>query len=153
MLTALGGRYTQFLERLQDAVDACPANDWRTRLQTWIRVNVEAYVETYRTHDIVTPTITTMIVPTRTRTRFLTNCWTSSKTSRPAPGPGPTQVVALLIYSGVHGATDDIIAARPADCAAFAQAVADNACACSTRPAPPRQGFQAPGQGSAEPRV
>ena len=30
-----------------------PANDWRTRLQTWIRVNVEAYVETYRTHDIV----------------------------------------------------------------------------------------------------
>ena len=92
MLTALGGRYTaQFLERLQDAVDACPANDWRTRLQTWIRVNVEA-VETYRTHDIVTPTITTMIVPTRTRTRFLTNCWTSSKTvSRPAPGPRTNQ--------------------------------------------------------------
>ena len=36
------------------------------------------------------------------------------------------RIVALLIYAGVHGATDDLIAAQPADCAAFARAVADS---------------------------
>lgn len=129
MLTALGGRYTaQFLERLQDAVDACPANDWRTRLQTWIRVNVEAYVETYRTHDIVYTNHHHHDRSNQDKNAILdqlldiiengiaAGTWTADQ----------PRVVALLIYSGVHGATDDIIAARPADCAAFAQAVADN---------------------------
>ena len=59
--------------------------------------------------------------------------------------------MALLIYSGVHGATDDIIAARPADCAAFAQAVADN-CMRMLDARAAAQGFK-PGPRRAEPRV
>ena len=151
MLTALGGRYTaQFLERLQDAVDACPANDWRTRLQTWIRVNVEAYVETYRTHDIVYTNHHHHDRSNQDKNAILdqlldiiengiaAGTWTADQ----------PRVVALLIYSGVHGATDDIIAARPADCAAFAQAVADNCMRMLDAPGAAAPRLQAPGQGA-----
>jgi hypothetical protein len=36
------------------------------------------------------------------------------------------RVTALLVYSGVHGATDEIIASKARDRAAFAQTVTEN---------------------------
>ncbi|MBR8656625.1 TetR/AcrR family transcriptional regulator [Achromobacter sp. Marseille-Q0513] len=129
MLGALAQRYTaRFLERLQAAVDACPAGDWRARLRAWIHASVETYVETYRTHDIVYANHHHHDRANADRNAILdqlqgivehgmtAGAWTTDQ----------PRVVSLLIYSGVHGATDDIIAARPADCAAFARAVADS---------------------------
>ena len=149
MLTALGGRYTaQFLERLQDAVDACPANDWRTRLQTWIRVNVEAYVETYRTHDIVYTNHHHHDRSNQDKNAILdqlldiiengiaAGTWTADQ----------PRVVALLIYSGVHGATDDITRRGPPTVPPSRRRSPTTACACSTRPAPPRPRLPSPGR-------
>ncbi len=129
MLGTLAQRYTaRFLERLRAAVDACPAGDWRARLRAWIHASVETYVETYRTHDIVYANHHHHDRANADRNAILdqlqgiiehgmaAGAWTTDQ----------PRVVSLLIYSGVHGATDDIIAARPADCAAFARAVADS---------------------------
>lgn len=128
LLAALAERYTQsFLEALQQAVDHCPPQHWQARLKTWIRASVETYARTYRIHDIV-----------------YTNHHHHDRSNPPknaildqllgiiaggqAAGVWITdqpRIVALLIYSGVHGATDDLIAAEPGDTEAFADALAE----------------------------
>ncbi|MFJ0391398.1 TetR/AcrR family transcriptional regulator [Bordetella bronchiseptica] len=129
MLEALGSRYTsQFLERLQDAVDACPTDDWQARLRTWIHVNVETYVQTYRTHDIVYTNHHHQDRSNQAKNAILDQLLEIIESGRSAGAwvTDQPRIVALLIYSGVHGATDDIIAVQPAECTAFAQAVAES---------------------------
>jgi AcrR family transcriptional regulator len=129
MLEALGARYTaQFLERLETAVNACAPDDWHARLRAWIHVSVEAYAETYRLHDIVYThhhhhdrsnqaknAILDQLLEIIER-GMAAGTWVASQ----------PRIVALLIYAGVHGATDDLIAAQPAPVAVFADAVADH---------------------------
>ena len=105
-----------------------PAGDWRARLQTWIRVNVEAYVETFRTHDIVYANHHHHDRSNQDKNAILEQLQDIIERGM-AAGAWTTdqpRIVALLIYAGVHGATDELIAAQPADCAAFARAVADS---------------------------
>lgn len=126
MLAALAQRYTaSFLERLQQAVDACAEGDWLGRLRAWIRTNIETYAATYRTHDIVyanhhhhdrTNADRNAIVE---QLRAILEGGAQAGAWRLAH---PT-VTALLIYAGVHGATDHIIAAPDTDRAAFVEAV------------------------------
>ncbi|WP_427788367.1 TetR/AcrR family transcriptional regulator [Brevundimonas diminuta] len=130
MLEALGARYTaMFLDRLQQAVDACPADAWEARLRCWVHVNVQTYVETYRLHDIVYPSHHHHHDrANRNRNAMLDQLLGIIEGGRRAGAWTADQprVLALLIYSGVHGATDDVIAAQTADCTAFAAAVADS---------------------------
>ncbi|MFT3803818.1 MAG: TetR/AcrR family transcriptional regulator [Burkholderiaceae bacterium] len=128
MLVALGERYTgEFLERLQNAVDACPPDDWQKRLRTWIEVSVEAYAQTYRTHDIVYTNHHHHDRSNRPKNAILDQLLAIIEGGRAARiwAVDQPRVVALVIYSGVHGATDDIIAAKAKDCAPFARQVAD----------------------------
>lgn len=132
MLEALGGRYTaQFLARLQEAVDACPADDWQARLRTWIHVSVQAYAQTYRTHDIVYTNHHHHDRSNPDKNAILKQLQDIIENGRQSGVWVSEQprIVALLIYAGVHGATDEIIAAQTEDCTEFAQAVADS-CMC-----------------------
>ncbi|VVE22904.1 TetR family transcriptional regulator [Pandoraea iniqua] len=131
MLDALGKRYTeQFMATLQAAVDACAADDWVQRLRVWILTNVETYVKTYRTHDIVYTHHHHHDRTNRDKNAILdqlTEIIVRGKAAG-AWAPEEPRVVALLIYSGVHGATDDLIAAKPKraqDSAKFAQSLSD----------------------------
>ncbi|EIU7138620.1 AcrR family transcriptional regulator [Pseudomonas aeruginosa] len=129
MLEALGKRYTtQFMERLQVAVDACAANDWPGRLRAWIRANIDTYVETYRVHDIVYVNHHHHDRANAARNAILDQL---REILERGESTGVWQlahphVTALLIYAGVHGATDDIIVAKPSDYSMLAQAVIDN---------------------------
>lgn len=135
MLEALAGRYTmRFLERLQAAVDACPVDDWLARLSAWVHASVEIYARTFRTHDMVyagrhhdrsSPARNAML-------EQLQGIIEGGKAAGAWEAAHP-KVAALLIYSGVHGATDEAIAAGADDCAPFAQAVADS-CLCMLGP-------------------
>jgi len=125
----LGARYTsQFLERLQEAMRACPENDWEARLRTWVRTNIETYVRTYRTHDIVYPHHHHHDRANPAKNAILDQLLEIIENGKAAGAwtTGQPRIAALLIYSGVHGAADDLIAAQQADCTAFAQAVAEN---------------------------
>ncbi|MCD6439500.1 MAG: TetR/AcrR family transcriptional regulator [Halomonas sp.] len=128
MLVALGERYTaDFLARLQKALDACPNHDWLQRLRTWIEVSVEVYAQTYRTHDIVYTNHHHHDRSNQARNILLDQLLDIIEGGQLAGTwrVGQPRVVALLIYSGVHGATDDIIAAKANDRARFAHQVAD----------------------------
>ncbi|WP_420992740.1 TetR/AcrR family transcriptional regulator [Cupriavidus sp. 30B13] len=128
MLEALGKRYTaQFLASLQKAVDACAEDDWAGRLRAWIQANVETYVKTYRTHDIVYVNHHHHDRSNQAKSAILDQLLGIIEGGR-AAGAWPAEqprVVALLIYSGIHGATDDIIAARAKDSSPFARSLSD----------------------------
>ncbi|MDN7671436.1 TetR/AcrR family transcriptional regulator [Burkholderia oklahomensis] len=126
LLEAMGQRYTaQYLSRLEEAVDACAADDWLGRLRAWIRTSIEAYVETYRTHDIVYINHHHHARNNREKNAILDQLQGILSCGEQAGVWQLTQprIAALLIYAGVHGATDDVIAARETDYAEFVRSV------------------------------
>lgn len=128
ILTALGNRYTEsFVASLEKAVEACAEGDWIGRLRAWIRANVETYVDTYRIHDIVYTNHHHHDRSNQAKNAILDQLLGIIEGGRSAGlwAPENPRVVALLIYSGVHGATDDIIASQSRDCAPFADSVSD----------------------------
>lgn len=126
LLTAMGQRYTaQFLDRLKQAVDACAEDDWLGRLCTWIRTSIEVYVETYRTHDIVYTDHHHHNRSNREKNAILDQLQDILDGGARAGvwQLAQSRVTALLIYTGVHGVTDDAIAAQETDCSEFARDV------------------------------
>ncbi|NBF04912.1 TetR family transcriptional regulator [Pseudomonas sp. Fl5BN2] len=118
MLVALGERYTRhFLERLEQAVNACAEEDWVARISNWIGTSVQAYLDTYRLHDIVYPSQHHHDRGNPEKSAVLQQLlgilWSLAQ-------PG---VIASLIYAGVHGATDDVIAAGEQDRQPLAEAI------------------------------
>ena len=128
ILVALGNRYTEnFLAHLEKALEACDQSDWIGRLRAWIRANVETYVDTYRIHDIVYTNHHHHDRSNQAKNAILDQLLSIIEGGRSAGlwAPENPRVVALLIYSGVHGATDDIIASQTRDCSPFADSVSD----------------------------
>ncbi|SDI21472.1 transcriptional regulator, TetR family [Pseudomonas flavescens] len=128
MLEALGRRYTeQFMLSLEKAMAPCAPDDWAERLRVWIHANVETYLATFRTHDIVYTNHHHHDRANPAKNAILDQLLAIIEGGKAAGVWAPEQprVVALLIYSGVHGATDDIIATQAKDCVPFAQSVAD----------------------------
>ena len=128
MLEALAKRYTErFLDTVQEAIDGCPPDDWEERLRVWIHANIETYVKTYRTHDIVYTNHHHHDRANKEKSALLDQLLEIIEGGRLAGVWAPKQpkIVALLIYSGVHGASDEIIASKTEDCASFAQNVSD----------------------------
>lgn len=128
MLDALGKRYTeQFLASLEEAMEGCASDDWTGRLRVWIHANVETYVKTYRTHDIVYTNHHHHDRSNQAKNAILDQLLEIIEGGRSAGiwAPEEPRIVALLIYSGVHGATDDVIAARTNDCTPFARRVSE----------------------------
>ncbi|WP_256679453.1 hypothetical protein [Pseudomonas sp. Fl4BN1] len=126
MLVALGERYTRhFLERLEQAVNACAEEDWVAWISNWIRTSVQAYLDTYRLHDIVYPSHHHHDRGNPEKSAVLQQLQGILEGGRQAgvwslAQPG---VIASLIYAGVHGATDDVIAAGEQDRQPLAEAI------------------------------
>lgn len=129
MLEALERRYTQqFLASLERAVAACAEDDWAGRLRAWIEASVAAYAQTYRTHDMVYTNHHHLDRDNPARNAILAQLLHIVEGGAAAgvwAAPRP-RMVALLIYAGVHGATDDLIAARAATVEPFAQDLAEH---------------------------
>ena len=126
---ALGKRYTnQFLASLETAVGACAQGDWIGQLRAWIYASVVTYVETFPIHDIVYTNHHHHDRSNQAKNAILDQLLGIIEGGMAAGlwAPENPRVVALLIYSGVHGATDDVIATQAKDCTAFAQAVTES---------------------------
>ncbi|WP_112194562.1 TetR/AcrR family transcriptional regulator [Pseudomonas sp. LG1E9] len=128
MLDALAVRYTErFMLSLDNAMARCAADDWEERLRAWIHANIETYVKTYRIHDIVYVNHHHHDRANGSKNAILEQLLAIIEGGKLAGNWAPEHpnVVALLIYAGVHGATDHIIAANTEGFAPFAHAVAD----------------------------
>ncbi|APA68971.1 TetR/AcrR family transcriptional regulator [Janthinobacterium sp. 1_2014MBL_MicDiv] len=132
MLAALAGRYTQhFLASLEAAIGLCMPNDWEGRLRAWVQANVATYLRTWQLHDIVYTSHRRSIgidpADNRDKDAILAQLGAilaggAAAGAWPLPQP---RLAALMIYSAVHGVTDDAIAAQLQDSSAFATDVAD----------------------------
>lgn len=140
MLAALANRYTQqYLEELEKAVASCSQQDWPARLRTWIEASVHTYARTFRTHDMVYGGHHHHERDNAEKSAILAqlehillqgqqqNAWYC---------PNPS-MVALLLYSGVHGATDALIASPQLDAESYARELADTC--LRLLPPPPRK--------------
>lgn len=113
LLAAMGERYTaQFLKRLEDKIDTCKADDWQGRLCAWIQESIEAYADTYRLHDIVYTNHHHHNRTNREKNAILEQLQVilENGTRVGVWQVAEPRITSLLIYAGVHGATDDIIA-------------------------------------------
>ena len=129
ILEALGRRYTdQLLVSLETAVGACAEGDWVGRLRAWIHASVETYIDTFQLHDIVYTNHHHHDRSNQAKNAILDQLLEIIEGGMAAGlwTPDNPRVVALLIYSGVHGATDEVIATQTNDCTAFAQAVTES---------------------------
>lgn len=144
ILQALAQRYTQrFMQDVDRAVQQYPASDGVARLRAWIRANIELYVRTHALHDVVYANHHHHQRGNAERNAIqqqllaiLVAGITDGLWQLPAP-----QVTASLIYAGVHGATDDLIAAPAQDADAFIGAVVDDCLRMvGVSPAPKRGG-------------
>ncbi|MGR6075306.1 TetR/AcrR family transcriptional regulator [Achromobacter xylosoxidans] len=128
MLVALGERYVrEFVERLERAVAACAENDWEGRLRAWIHANVSMYLRTYRVHDIVFTHPHHHAREGHTENQVVTQLQGILRAGAQAGAwrlDNP-RMMALLIYAGVHCATDDAILSRQSDATDFARGIAD----------------------------
>lgn len=114
LLHQLGQRYTeQFMRRLEAAMAACAADDWADRLRVWVHSNVTVYAATYRIHDIVYTNHHHHDRANPAKNALLDQLLAiiAGGSAAGVWAPAQPRVVALLIYAGVHGATDDLIAA------------------------------------------
>ncbi len=128
MLVALANRYTgEFVKRLAIEVNACDQADWAGRLRACIHANVATYLETYRIHDVVYTNHHHHDRNNQAKNDILDQLMDILEGGRLAglwrlPEP---RITALIIYSGVHGVTDDAIATRMKDCTIFAEQVSN----------------------------
>lgn len=126
MLVALGERYTQhFLQALEQAIEQCAKDDWVSRLRVWVHANIVTYLATYSIHDIVYANHHHHDRNNKAKNAILDQLMGILEGGKAAgvwqlPDP---RVNALMIYSGVHGVTDDAIVDRLEDCSAFAEKV------------------------------
>ncbi|MGX9698339.1 TetR/AcrR family transcriptional regulator [Janthinobacterium lividum] len=132
MLAALAERYTQhFLASLEAAIDLCMPNDWEGRLRAWVQANIATYLRTWQLHDIVYTSHRRSIgidpADNPDKNAILAQLGAilaggAAAGAWPLPQP---RLATLMIYSAVHGVTDDAIAAQLQDSSAFAADVAD----------------------------
>ncbi len=126
LLAAMGERYTaQFLNRLEEKINHCHADDWLGRLCAWVQENIEAYADTYRLHDIVYTNHHHHNRTNREKNAILEQLQAilESGTRTGVWYVAEPRITSLLIYAGVHGATDDIIASPEADRQSFIRVV------------------------------
>ncbi|MBP6346343.1 TetR/AcrR family transcriptional regulator [Neisseriaceae bacterium CLB008] len=129
LLVSLGQRYTErFIERLAAAMAQCDDDDWVGKLRQWVHSNVTTYAETYHIHDIVYINHHHHDRANPAKNAILDQLLAIIEGGSQAGAWAPPQprLVALMIYSGVHGATDDLIATQDADADAFADSLAQS---------------------------
>ncbi|RBL79781.1 TetR/AcrR family transcriptional regulator [Streptomyces cavourensis] len=128
MLAALAERYVRhFVQALDEAISACDEDDWVGRLRVWIHANVTTYLRTYRVHDIVFTHTHHHAREGHTENdviRQLKGILEAGMRAGAWKLDNP-RMTALLIYAGVHCATDDAILARLSDVTDFATDIAD----------------------------
>ncbi|ASA54882.1 TetR/AcrR family transcriptional regulator [Vibrio gazogenes] len=126
LLAAMGERYTaQFLQRLEEKIETCQADDWLGRLCVWIQESIEAYADTYRLHDIVYTNHHHHNRSNQEKNAILAQLQLilENGTRVGVWQIAEPRITSLLIYAGVHGVTDDIIASPETDREHFIRAV------------------------------
>ncbi|CAB3694241.1 MAG: TetR/AcrR family transcriptional regulator [Achromobacter sp.] len=128
MLQALAERYVrEFVAQLEGAIAACEADDWIGKLRAWVHANVATYLRTYRVHDIVFTHQHHHAREGHTGNDVVRQLHGILQAGAEAGAwrVDNPRMMSLLIYAGVHCATDDAILSKLPDPTDFARGIAD----------------------------
>ncbi|MFW2098474.1 MULTISPECIES: TetR/AcrR family transcriptional regulator [unclassified Acinetobacter] len=126
IVEALKKRYIDFfIKALDTAVAKCDAEDWVSQFKVWVAANIHTYLNSYPIHDIVFGAHhherqnkeKNMIV--EQLLHILKGGQKAGIWHLEQP-----KLTALLIYSGVHGVTDEAIANQLQDSTDFSRQIA-----------------------------
>jgi len=110
MLSALRMRFTQlFIDKIQLAIDACPADDAIARLRTWCNAGVAAYLEGVTLHDALYHDHHYHTRGNQDRDAVLNQILAVLNDGIAAKAwqlENP-RLTAIVMYHGMHGAVDD----------------------------------------------
>lgn len=117
LLDALRNRYTySFIKSLETQVAAIDDHDMEKKFQVWVYTYVEVYRSTYTVHDLVYHSVHTSranedrLAIIKTLESLLTQGITKKAWKISSP-----QLIATIIYSAIHGVSDDTIERQPDD--------------------------------------
>lgn len=128
MLQALAERYVrEFVAQLEGAIAACEPDDWIGKLRAWVQANVATYLRTYRVHDIVFTHQHHHAREGHTGNDVVRQLHGILQAGAEAGAwrVDNPRMMSLLIYAGVHCATDDAILSNLPDSTDFARGIAD----------------------------
>ncbi|MEY1662286.1 TetR/AcrR family transcriptional regulator [Isoalcanivorax beigongshangi] len=112
LLQALGERYAaRFVAGVDEAVARCAADDWPGRLRTWVEATLAQYLDSYPLHDVVYVNHHHHRVSAE-KTAIVTSLRTVLEAGQ-AAGAWQLQhpaALALMLFGGIHGAADHLIA-------------------------------------------
>lgn len=112
VILALRERWAQdFIDRARSAVDGCPSNNWPARLRRWLEAAVNVYLDESRLHDIVFHGVQVQDRALKEKNAVLGEL-ESLLTAGAQAGAWPlddSQLTAIVIYRGFHGAVDKAI--------------------------------------------
>lgn len=109
MLSALRERFTRhFIEQIQQAVDACPADDGIARLRAWCRAGVAAYFSGLDVHDALYHDHLYATRSNRDRDAVLAQIRTLLEQGQRSGAWSLEEpaLTAIVMYHGMHGAVD-----------------------------------------------
>jgi AcrR family transcriptional regulator len=118
VIVALRDRFAaEFVAHAAAAVDACPPDDHPGRLSAWLAGAVEAYLSSYRLHDVVFHDFTHSQRKSREKDSVLAQLVTLLDDGQRSGIWRFTnaRTVALIVFDGMHGVVDDAIAAGQRD--------------------------------------
>ena len=125
MLQALAERYVrEFVAQLEGAIAACEADDWIGKLRAWVHANVATYLRTYCATSCSRTSITREGHTGNDVVRQLHGILQAGAEAGAWRVDNP-RMMSLLIYAGVHCATDDAILSKLPDPTDFARGIAD----------------------------
>jgi AcrR family transcriptional regulator len=117
LLAALQQRFvTSFADLIQAAMDRRPAEDWRGRLRAWAAAGVNGYLDRVALHDVVFHEVQVSdrglkhenVVVSRLAA-FL------GQGARAGAWPvAEPHLIAVMLFSALHGAVDDVLGAGAA---------------------------------------
>lgn len=118
ILSALRIRFTKhFIEQIQQAIDACPPDDWIARLCAWCDAGVATYLEGMALHDALYHDHHYHTRGNQDRDAVLDQILTILNQGAAAGAwqLANPHLTAILMYHGMHGAVDDVMVNPNAD--------------------------------------
>lgn len=113
VVLALRERFSQdFLSRVNEAIEACPAKDFPARLSGWVHGAVQAYLANFKLHDVVFHDFSHSRRQSREKDVVIAQLVALLEAGQAAGvwTMPDARMTALILFDGMHGVVDDAIA-------------------------------------------
>lgn len=118
VVVALRERFSRdFVNSVNEAIEACPAADFPARLSGWVHGAVQAYLANFKLHDVVFHDFSHSRRQSREKDVVIAQLVALLEAGQAAGAWAVSDIrlTALVLFDGMHGVVDDAIAHESRD--------------------------------------